>query len=380
MTSRHKILFIIPNLQQGGAERQILQLAISLPDRFEPALCLFDDTIHYRDDLARLPSAPRIVGSKRMNRSAYRRLVEIIRDEKPQIVQTYRDITNFWGRRAALEAQVPVIVTSVRNRVLNIVNLLTERRLAKRTGRVLTNSEGVRRELARFARVPPEKIQVVHNFIDVDRFAPPTEDARRAARAQWGIADDEIILLVPARIAAQKHQAGLLTALNLLRRRGGLPERARVLLAGREHSRPYAALVRRMLRWFGLTDRVTYLGRVADMVPLYGAADILVLPSLYEGLPNAVLEGASCGLPAVVSHAANIDGLVVDGQTGFEAPTFNRSALATALGRCLALDAEARRRMGALGRAHIQAHFSAERIRDEMTSLYDGLLRDRGLA
>jgi glycosyltransferase involved in cell wall biosynthesis len=279
-----------------------------------------------------------------------------------------------------LKAEVPVVVISVRNRVLNIVNLLTERRLARRTARVLTNSEGVRRELTRLARVPNDKIQIVHNFIDVERFAPPTDEERRAARARWKVADDEIILLVPGRIATQKHQLGLMRALHQLHRRGGLPDRARVLLAGREHSPLYASLVRRSLRWFDLEQRVTYLGRVTDMISLYAAADILVLPSLWEGLPNAVLEGVACGLPAVVSHAANIDGLVIDGQTGFQALTFNRGALVTALGRCLALDAAARRRMGAAGRAHIQQHFSAERIRDEMTALYDGLLRDRGLA
>lgn len=380
MERRHKVLFVIPNLQQGGAERQILQLANRLPARFEPALCLFEDNVHYKDDLALLPTPPRVVGSARMGPAAYRRLVAIIREEKPDIVQTYRDIANFWGRLAALKAEVPVVVTSVRNRALNFINVLTERWLSRRTARVLTNSEGVRRELMRVARVPDSKIQIVHNFIDVERFAPPSDEARRAARARWEVADGELILLVPGRIAMQKHQLGLLFALNLLREQGGLPAHARVLLAGRENSRAYPALVNRCLSWLGLKDRVTYLGRVTDMLSLYSAADILVLPSLFEGLPNAVLEGAACGLPAVVSHAANIDHLVVDGQTGFEAPTFNRRALAAALGRCLALDEETRRRMGAAGRAHIVARFGADRIRDEMTTLYDGLLRDRGLA
>jgi glycosyltransferase involved in cell wall biosynthesis len=380
MARPHKVLFVIPNLQQGGAERQILQLANRLPERFQPALCLFDDNVHYKEELARLPTAPRVVGASRMGPAAYRRLVAIIREEKPDIVQTYRDIANFWGRLAALKAGVPVVVTSVRNRALNLINVLTERWLARRTARVLTNSEGVRRELTRLARVPDSKIQVVHNFIDVERFVPPSAAEREQARARWGVAEDETILLVPGRIATQKHQLGLLFALNLLRRRGGLPPRARVLLAGRENSRLYPALVNRSLRWLGLTDRVTYLGRVTDMISLYAAADILVLPSLFEGLPNAVLEGAACGLPAVVSHAANVDRLVVDGETGFEVPTFNRGALADALGRCLALAPEERRRIGAAGRAHIVAHFGPDRIRDEMTALYDSLLRERGLA
>ena len=131
MARPHKVLFVIPNLQQGGAERQILQLANRLPERFQPSLCLFDDNVHYKEELARLPMAPRVVGASRMGPAAYRRLVAIIREEKPDIVQTYRDIANFWGRLAALKAGVPVVVTSVRNRALNLINVLTERWLAR---------------------------------------------------------------------------------------------------------------------------------------------------------------------------------------------------------------------------------------------------------
>ena len=58
MARRHKVLFVIPNLQQGGAERQILQLATRLPERYEPVLCLFEENSHYREDLARLPTPP----------------------------------------------------------------------------------------------------------------------------------------------------------------------------------------------------------------------------------------------------------------------------------------------------------------------------------
>jgi glycosyltransferase involved in cell wall biosynthesis len=115
------------------------------------------------------------------------------------------------------------------------------------------------------------------------------------------------------------------------------------------------------------------------MVSLYHAADALVLPSLYEGLPNAVLESHACGLPAVVSHAANIDGLVLDGQSGFEVPTFDHEALAGALARLFALSDEERRAMGARGRAHIASTFSVDRILEETVRLYDGLLAQKGL-
>ncbi|MEO5769007.1 MAG: glycosyltransferase, partial [Polyangia bacterium] len=110
------------------------------------------------------------------------------------------------------------------------------------------------------------------------------------------------------------------------------------------------------------------------------AADVLVLPSLYEGLPNAVLEGHACGLPAVVSQAANIDGLVVEGESGFEAPALQPDRLAEALGRMLALSVARRREMGERGRAHIVHQFSVERVHDEVVALYDRLLREKGLA
>jgi hypothetical protein len=104
------------------------------------------------------------------------------------------------------------------------------------------------------------------------------------------------------------------------------------------------------------------------------------MPSLYEGLPNAVLEAHACGLTAVVSHAANIDGIVVDGESGFEAPTFDLDALAEALARMLSLSADERRAMGARGRAHVAATFSVDRILEETVRLYDGLLAAKGIA
>lgn len=379
MADRHKVLFLIPNLQQGGAERQILELATRLPERFEPVFCLFNDTIHYREYLP--AGEPRhVLGVREMNRAGFRRLVQVLRSEQPRILQTYRDKTNFWGRLAAMRAPVPIVVTSVRNRAMAPLHLLSERWLSRGTDQVLTNSQGVRQELVRFARVPGDKIQIVHNFIDVERFRPPTHGERTAARARWQVAADETILLCPGRIALQKHQMGLALALSMLHKRGRLPGGARLLLAGRKRDRLYSALLGPWISWLDLGPRITALGAVSDMLSLYHAADILVLPSLYEGLPNAVLEGHACGLPAVVSHAANIDRLVLDGETGFEVPTFNHGALADAIGKMLALSPRERRLMGERGRAHIVREFSAERVLGEMVALYDRLLLRKGFA
>jgi glycosyltransferase involved in cell wall biosynthesis len=378
VSGRHKILYLTPNLQQGGAERQLLELIRRLPDRFEPVMCVFDQAVHYADYL--LPGEPRhVLDVGRMTRRGFRRLCDVLSSERPAILHTWRDTANFWGRMATARVPVPIVVTSTRNRQLHPFNLLTERRFARRTARVLANSEGVRRELIGIARVPADKVQVIHNFIDLQRFRPPTAEERAQARAKWNLAPADVALLVPGRISIQKHQFGLALALGAMRRRGQLPANARVLLAGRRHDRIYSALLDPWLGLQGVREQVTHLGAVTDMVSLYQAADVAVLPSLWEGLPNAVLEALACGLPAVVSHAANIDGIVKEG-AGFEIPTFAHGPLVEALVRITALPDGERRAMGEHGRAHIADNFSATRVLGEMVDLYDRLLHDANLS
>lgn len=374
MSGRHKILYLTPNLKQGGAERQLLELIRRLPDRFEPVMCVFDEAVHYAEYL--LPGEPRhVLGVQRMSRRGFGRLCEVLRRERPAILHTWRDTANFWGRMATARVPVPIVVASTRNRQLHPFNLLTERRFARRTARVLANSEGVRRELVAIARVPAEKVQVIHNFIDLDRFRPPTAEERAQARARWSLAPGDIALLVPGRISLQKHQFGVALALGMMRRRGQLPANVRLLLAGRRHDRIYSALLGPWLKLQGIHERVTHLGTVTDMVSLYQAADVAVLPSLWEGLPNAVLEALACGLPAVVSHAANID-RIVTAEAGIEVPTFAHRPLAEALARITALGDDERRQMGARGRAHIADNFSATRVLGEIVQLYDRLLAE----
>jgi glycosyltransferase involved in cell wall biosynthesis len=317
---------------------------------------------------------------RRMGPRGLARLVEVIEKERPDILHSYRDKANFWARLAVRRAPVPVLVTAVRSRAMSLLHLLTEWHLSKRSDRVLANSEGVRRELVNLARVRPDKIQVLHNFIDVETFHPPSDEERRAARARWGLRADEIALLLPGRIGLQKHQVGLALALGHLARAGRLPANVRILLAGRKRDRLYAAIFPRLLSFLKLSDRVTFLGPVEEMTSLYHAADALVLPSLWEGLPNAVLEAHASGLPAVVSHAANIDVLVLDGQSGFEVPTLGHRAFAEALGRMIALPAGERRAMGLRGRAHVAEAFGPDRILSETVRLYDDLLAAKGRA
>lgn len=375
---RHKVLLFIPHLQQGGAERQILELMRRLPPRFAPTLCLYRDDDHHYDgyvDGARITA----LGVDAMGARGLARLVRLLRAEAPAILHSYRDKANLWARLAALVTPVPVVLTSVRNRYQGWRFGSAEFLLQRVSDRVLTNSRGVHEELVRWSRVAPERIEIIHNFIDLDAFQPPTDDQRRAARARFGFADDELIVLLPGRLARQKHQLGLAAAIKILVRRGELPANVRFVLAGRRRDRFYARAVPIAIRALGVERFVTYLEPVKDMCALYHASDVLVMPSLYEGMSNAVLEAHACGLPAVVSYAANRDGIVVHGETGFEVATFDPRPLASALRDMIALTPAQRRAMGQRGRAHVASTFHPDRALDQLVALYDRLLVEKGL-
>ena len=374
--ARVKVFFLIPSLVQGGAERQILELIARLPERFEPVLALWHDQIHYRDNLP--AGQPRyILGTKRMTWRVFWRLVQILREERPAIVHCFLNEANFWGRLAALRARVPVILSSCRARMIELRYLVFERWLSERAQLVLVNSLGIRDELVKLGRVRPERIRVIHNFVDLDRFRIPTPEERRAARARHGLSDETRVLVMPGRLSVQKHQIGFLRALSLLAKSGRLPADVVVLMPGRRSPIWVDRIIAHLAARPELRSVVRLTGTENNMGELYWASDLLVLSSLWEGLPNVVLEACASGLPAVVSHAANLDGIVAPGETGWEVPTGRSRPLADALADALALPRERWQQMGRAGRERVTRLFQAERVLSETLATYDTLLAER---
>jgi len=374
---RTKVFFFIPTLEQGGAERQILALMSRLPARFEPVLGVWHDrAIHFPELLP--PGQPRhVLGTNRMTRAAFRRLVEILRAERPAIVHCFLNRANFWGRLAALRAGVPVVISSNRARMMELRYLPFERWLSERCQLIITNSVGVRDELVNVARVAPERIRIIHNVLDLEHFRPPTAAERQAARNKHGFRDDQRVLLLPGRVSVQKHQLGLLLALGRLARQRRLPDDIVVSLPGRQKRTLIGRLVGALARRRRLRNIVQLPGPESDMRSLYWAADLLVLPSLWEGLPNVALEACASGLPAVLSHAANLDGIVAPGETGWEVPTGDHWALGEALFAAFALPRERWAELGRRGRQRIETLFQPARVIAETVAAYDELLAER---
>jgi predicted dehydrogenase/glycosyltransferase involved in cell wall biosynthesis len=205
------------------------------------------------------------------------------------------------------------------------------------------------------------RLAVIRNGI-----APPAGASREAARARLGIPAPAPVLLCVARFTPQKDHPTLIAAFTALRRRH---PQARLLLAGEGPERA-ACEARVALRQ---VEGVAFLGYRDDIGELLAAADLLVLPSRFEGLPLVVLEAMAVGLPVVATRIGGTLEALGDGH-GYLCEAGDARDLARCLERALA-DAEAARACARQQRRRFDALFTAGRMADETARLYRSMLR-----
>jgi glycosyltransferase involved in cell wall biosynthesis len=221
---------------------------------------------------------------------------------------------------------------------------LTYRHLADR---YVTPAEFCRAELLRYGYYGPERIRAIPNGVEVP---PDDPGARERVRRELGLGDAPV-LIVTSRLHHAKGHAHLLEALAGL---GQAVPRVRLLVVGDGTER---AKLEAQARASGLGEAVVFTGFRDDVADLLRAADLFVLPSLLEGMPNTVLEAMAVGLPVVASAVDGVPEVVVDGATGLLVPAGQAQALGDAIARLLAEPAAA----AAMGRAGL------ERVRERFT-------------
>ncbi len=195
---------------------------------------------------------------------------------------------------------------------------------------------------------------------------PPRRLGREATRAALGVSEGRPLLLTVARLFTQKGHGVLLHALHRLRDRDWS-----AAWAGEGELSP-------VLEWgvarLGLSDRIHLLGRRDDVGDLLAAADVFVLPSLFEGHPLSVLEAMHAGRPIVATAAAGTTEAVTDGLEALLVSPGDPDALAGAIAAVLDDPAAAERR-AARAMARAQAEFGVERMARETLAVYRAVLQ-----
>ncbi|MEP6656026.1 MAG: glycosyltransferase family 4 protein [Betaproteobacteria bacterium] len=227
---------------------------------------------------------------------------------------------------------------------------------------VICISRMVQREIAERFGLPEERLPVIYNAIDTEAYHPRLREARAATRTRAAIPDDATVFLLVGSGYARKGVAQAIAAL------AGLPSSAHLVIVGRDRrERRY----RRLAQNLGVASRVTFAGPQDDPRPWYGAADVFLLPTLYDALSNAVLEAMACGLPVITSTHCGAGELVTAHAAGTVCDARDVPAIARAMQRLL--DADLRARQGTAARAAVLP-LTPEAMATRLVALYEGLL------
>jgi glycosyltransferase involved in cell wall biosynthesis len=206
------------------------------------------------------------------------------------------------------------------------------------------------------------KITVIANGVDVPRYQQPVN--KRAIRDQLGLAHNVRLLIMVGAFKEQKgHRYLVQSASQLL---PNFPE-LHILLVGDGELRDRLEL---QVEALGLSERIHFLGNRSDVPELLAASDYFVLPSLWEGLPMALIEAMACGLPIVATEVSGSKQVVVSGETGLLVPPGDALQLTEALTRLLSDPVQARE-MGAAARRRVETEFSARKQADEHIALFN---------
>lgn len=304
-----RIAFCITDLDIGGAERMLVELVTRLDRRkWEPhVFCLSKPgKLVEQLEAARVPTVCFGV-SRAWQIGVIRCLAKELRAFRPALLQCFLFHANLAGRIAAKWAGVRRVVCGIRvaerrSRIPLWLDRLTQ-------GLVNHNvcvSQGVAEFSIRNAGLRPDKISVIPNAVDFQRFA----DASPICRDAFGIPKEARVILFVGRLEPQKSPFLLLETFDRLRKRH--PDWHLVLVG----NGPLKPAITSWITANQLETAVTLAGWRGDIPSLLKGTDCLVLPSQWEGMPNVVLEAMAAGLPVVVSKVEGTKELIEHGTDG----------------------------------------------------------------
>ncbi len=301
------------------------------------------------------------------------RLYRFLRRERYTIVHTHTSKGGFVGRLAAWLAGVPIVLHTMHGFAIHeqssapvrMIYAALERLAARWCHRIITVSEFHRRWALELGICPPQQIQAIPNGITPDRLPESFDRAR--LRRELGVGEGERMILSTTRLAMDKGIQYLVEAAALLPRTG---VRYRVTVAGDGPARPY---LERLARSRGVSDIVSFLGFRNDIAGLLAAADVLVLPSLREGLSISLLEAMAAGRPIVATSIGSQRELASQANMALLVPPAEPAALAEAIER-LAADPALAAHLAEQARSLFESRYTEDRMWRAYRDLYLDLL------
>jgi len=305
-----------------------------------------------------------------------------IRKEQFDIVHTHTPKVSLLGQLAAKIAGVPIIVNTIHGfyfhddmpSMKRTFYVLMEKIAAKfSTGILSQNQEDIETAI-RLKICKPESIKRLGNGIDLKHFCRSrfSKESRTEKRQEVSLPPDAFVVGIVGRKVKEKGYIELFHAVSLLAKNN---HNIWLLAIGPEEPEKEDAVSMSDAKFYGIDDRVVFLGHRGDIANLMMTMDIFVLPSYREGYPRSLMEASAMALPVVTTNIRGCREVVVDGETGMLVPVRNAQSLAQAIdtlvdNKSLRLD------MGARGRQRAESTFDEQNVFKIIRQLYKQLLDD----
>jgi glycosyltransferase involved in cell wall biosynthesis len=370
------VLQLIDSFNQGGSERQALQLTRLLVEsgRFKVQLACLSPEGVLRDsindlDLGEIPSFPLNSFYDQNAVRQLRRFVRWLKSTRIDILHTHDFYTNVFGMAGGALARLPVRVASMRETagMRSAAQKQVQRVAYSLSHHVVANSNAVREKLISDG-VAAEKVSVIYNGLDTRRLA--TTLSRAEALSLWGLPERRYITIVANMRHDVKDYPMFLRSARQVK--SAVPDAAFLLAGEGELSESLRGLAGEL----GIDDSTFFLGRCEKVAELLAVSEICVLSSKAEGFSNSILEYMAAGRPVVVTEVGGAREVVAEGETGYLVPSGDDAMMASRLIALLG-DPERARAMGAKGKRVVEENFSCAAQLTRTESLYRGLLAEK---
>lgn len=367
-------MVVVSNLEYGGAQRQIVELVNNMdPDRYLVRIVSLSDYLPLQKQLRPGIDVDVVYKKSRFDFTVAFKLARLIRQFNIDVIHSYLFDAEIAARLAGLLSfRRPVVIGSERNTdyALKRVQLVAYKLTKKLVDAVIANSRAGASFNAETLGQPESLYRVIHNGVDTNKFKPQD---RAMARQPLGLTEDDVAIGVFASFKAQKNHPFLFEAiLPILDRypRLRLVLVGDMLFQGMHGSDDYHAGVMKMIETTRLAGHCVLLGNRDDIQDVYPACDFTVLPSLFEGTPNVLLESMACGVPVVATNVSDNAIIVEHDRTGLLVDSGDVAGLRSAL--TLMLDNEEKRIvLGKNARERMVSAFSSAKLAEKTMAVYD---------
>lgn len=385
------ILHVVDGLgAYGGTERNVVRNLRHFTDsRLRHSLVVLYDRM---GRAAEVPGSVEVICLSRPGESMpwlpvlMRRLSALVRQSQPDLIHCSLANSSLASRVVGQLRGIPVVesLVNLSYEPIRLVNnpgikrrnfeahRLLDRLTMARVARFHAVSDAVATSWSRYVRIPPSKIWTIPRGLELDELRAEIEaaDSRQVVLSSLGVPSTAFVLLNVGRQEAQKGQLHVIEAMAEIIRR----HRDSVLLIVGPEGQASPRL-RRTVTDFGLANHVRFLGQRSDVVRLMRAADLFVFPSLYEGLPNALVEAMACGLPCVAFDLPPMNQVLKSGVTGVLTTPQSSSDLAGTVS-LLVDNAELRSSLGSAARGEAETKYSAKNVALALEGLYLDMLQN----